>query len=431
MSKRRKKDGPSREDAVARPETNLPQFAGAASPKPPAGADSCWTILCVCVLLAATVWIVFGQTLHFGFINSDEQSYVVKNDEIVHGFSWRAVVWIFTHTVSLNWHPLTMLSHMLDCQLYGLNAGGHHLSNVLLHTVSAILLFLVLRDMTGALWRSAFVAAVFAVHPLHVESVAWVAERKDVLSGVFFMLTIMAYLRYVRQPSWQRHLVVWLAFALGLMSKSMLVTLPFVLLLLDYWPLRRFAPGRFSIPWSLIREKIPLLVLTVIFCVITILTQNGALNKYVSLSQCLTNAAASYAIYLGQMFWPAELAFPYPYPNSDRPLGEMAAAALVLAVISATAWIARRKHPYLMVGWMWYLGMLVPVIGLLQVGEEAHADHYTYLPQIGLYLMLTWLIADLSVRLRHRFFLFDRRVRDGAGRVNFLCPRPNFLLERQ
>jgi tetratricopeptide (TPR) repeat protein len=378
----------------------------AASPGPPAGAGSRWAILGVCVFLAAAVWIVFGQALHFKFINYDDNEYVYENAGIVHGLSWRGLGWIFTHSVSSNWHPLTMLSHMLDCQFYGvLNAGGHHLTNVLLHTASVILLFLVLRDMTGARWRSAFVAAVFAVHPLHVESVAWVSERKDVLSGLFFMLTIWAYVRYVRRLSWGNYLLVVLAFVLGLMCKPMLVTVPFVLLLLDYWPLNRIRNSEFGIRnfTSLVREKIPLLGLAAVFCVVTMLTQTGAINSTQPLSQRLANALASYFIYLGQMFWPARLAVHYPPQEHGLSPGEIITAALVLAAISAAAWVARRKHPCLLVGWLWYLGMLVPVIGLVQVGEQAHADRYTYLPQIGLYLMLAWLVADLSVRLRHRF----------------------------
>ena len=406
MSRNRKKNTPLKKETAAHSKAIPVPPGGISPPGLSAGSGSRWTIFWVCVFLAAAVWIVFGQALHFKFINYDDNEYVYENAGIVHGLSWRGLGWIFTHSVSSNWHPLTMLSHMLDCQFYGvLNAGGHHLTNVLLHTASVILLFLVLRDMTGARWRSAFVAAVFAVHPLHVESVAWVSERKDVLSGLFFMLTIWAYVRYVRKSSWRSYLLVVLAFVLGLMCKPMLVTVPFVLLLLDYWPLNRIRNSEFGIRnfTSLVREKIPLLGLAAVFCVVTMLTQTGAINSTQPLSQRLANALASYFIYLGQMFWPARLAVHYPPQEHGLSPGEIITAALVLAAISAAAWVARRKHPCLLVGWLWYLGMLVPVIGLVQVGEQAHADRYTYLPQIGLYLMLAWLVADLSVRLRHRF----------------------------
>jgi len=379
--------------ALVRPKAGPAAAAGAAFLGRAAGADRRLTVLGICIFLAAAVWLVFGQTLHFGFTNYDDNLYVYDNPLIVHGLSWRGLGWIFTHSVSFNWHPLTMLSLMLDGQCYGLKAGGYHLTNVLLHTASVVLLFLALRDLTGALWRSAFVAAVFAVHPLHVESVAWVAERKDVLSGVFFMLTLWAYLYYVRQPSWRRYLLVLLAFALGLLSKPMLVTVPFVLLLLDYWPLQRFEPARCMIPWRLIREKIPLLLLAAGFCVLTLFMQAGARCPALPLSQRLANSLAAYVIYLGQLFWPAGLAAHYPYSGPGLPPVEIMAAALLLATISTAAWLARRKHPGLLVGWLWYVGMSVPVIGLVQVGDQPHADRYTYLPQIGLYIMIAWLPA--------------------------------------
>jgi Tfp pilus assembly protein PilF len=376
----------------------------AASPGPPAGAGSRWAILGVCVFLAAAVWFVFGQTLHFGFINFDDDLYVYENAAIIHGLSWGGIAWLFTHTVSFNWHPLTMLTHMLDCQFYGPNAGGHHLTNVLLHTASVILLFLVLRDMTGALWRSAFVAAVFAVHPLHVESVVWVAERKDVLSGLFFMLTLWAYVRYVRQLSWRRYLLIMLAFALGLMSKPMLVTLPFVLLLLDYWPLGRFenpnnVPEIFSVPRNVILEKIPLLVLAAAGCVATVLSQHNAIiaDESLPLALRIENAALSCVVYLQQMFYPAKLAVLYPLPANGIQIWKFFIAVMLLAAISGGVFVWRKKRPFMLVGWLWYLGMLVPVIGLVQVGAQMHADRYTYLPQIGLYLMITWMLAELAI----------------------------------
>jgi tetratricopeptide (TPR) repeat protein len=284
---------------------------------------------------------------------------------------------------------------MLDCQLYGLHPGGHHLTNVLLHTGTVIALFLVLRQMTGALWRSAFVAAVFAIHPLRVESVAWVAERKDVLSGLFFMLTIGAYVRYARRPySVARFGLVMLLFAMGLMCKPMLVTLPLVLLLLDYWPLHREESAG-----GLVMEKLPLLVLSAASCLATFLAQTGAIQsaRSYSLSLRFGNALVTCLVYLGQMVWPAGLAAFYPYPLNGLPAWEVALAGILLAGLSVAAWAERRRQPWLLMGWLWYLAMLLPVIGLIQVGMQAHADRYTYLPQIGICVAVTWLAAEWRV----------------------------------
>ena len=409
------------------------------------GSEGRWPIVGVCVFLAAVILAVFGQTLGYGFINYDDNGYVSENTQVIRGLTWKGIEWAFTHSVSANWHPLTVMSHMLDCQFYGLNAGGHHLTNVLLHTATAILLFLVLRQMmglrpeksigatvpqAGAFWGGAFVAAVFAIHPLRVESVAWVSERKDVLSGLFFMLTIGAYVRYVQgrsrvesressarsgslaldaRPSALDYCLVLLFFALGLMSKPMLVTLPFVLLLLDYWPLGRFTksaggPEWFFIPRRLLLEKIPLLILAAAGCVATLLAQHEAImkNEVMPFSLRITNALASYAVYLKQMFYPAKLAPLYPYPMNSVPVWESLIAFVFLVAVSAGVIAWRRKRPCLMVGWFWYLGMLVPVIGLVQVGTQAHADRYTYLPQIGLYVMVVWLVADLCATWRYR-----------------------------
>ena len=383
------------------------------------GSDSRWPNLGVCVFLVAVTSVVFGRTFGYGFINYDDNVYVSENTQVIRGLTWKGIEWAFTHSVSANWHPLTVMSHMLDCQYYGLNAGGHHLTNVLLHAATAILLFLVLRQITGAFWRSAFVAAVFAIHPLRVESVAWVSERKDVLSGVFFMLTIGAYTRYVSSGRWQVtradsnpslfYGLVLLFFALGLMSKPMLVTLPFVLLLLDCWPLGRFTksaggPEWFFIPRQLLLEKIPLLVLAAAGCVAALLAQHEAImkNEEMPFSLRISNALVSYAVYLKQMFYPAKLAPLYPYPMNSVPVWESLLAFVFLAAVSAGVIAWRRKRPCLMVGWFWYLGMLVPVIGLVQVGTQAHADRYTYLPQIGLSVMVVWLVADLCTAWRYR-----------------------------
>jgi protein O-mannosyl-transferase len=362
--------------------------------------------------------MVFGQTLGDDFINYDDQNYVYENTKITGGLNMAGIAWAFSHVHAQNWHPLTTISHMLDCQLYGLKAGGHHFTNVLLHTVAVLLLFAVLREMTGALWQSAFVAAVFAIHPLHVESVAWVAERKDVLSAVFFMLTLGAYVRYARAPSITRYLAMAMLFALGLMSKPMLVTLPFVLLLLDYWPLKRFAPStsvkskakwldwweRQSLRRRLILEKIPLIALSAISGTVTFLAQRQALGwtEDLPVSLRFNNAVVTYVAYIWQMLWPVKLAVFYPHPESRVPLLEIVLALAVLIAITLTGIVFRRKQPYFITGWLWYLGMLVPVIGVIQVGWQGRADRYTYLPQIGLYVLAAWAFADLSASWRHQ-----------------------------
>jgi len=354
------------------------------------------------------VWLVFGQTVHYPFVNYDDNLYVYENPAVIGGLSLSGAKWAFTHTVALNWHPLTMLSHMLDCQFYGLNAGAHHLTNVLLHTASVILLFLVLRQMTGKTWPSAMVAAVFAIHPLRAESVAWVAERKDVLSGLFFMLTLWAYVRYARRPfSLGRYLCVVVLFALGLLSKPMLVTLPFVLLLLDYWPLGRFQLTNLRATFHALRplfwEKIPLFLLAAVLSIVTFIAQENfrITLENLPVASRLSNMIVSYGIYMWEMVWPQNLAAFYP-PMSTVPIWQMVIASALLTTVTAlTIWAARR-NAYLLVGWLWYLGMLVPAIGLVQAGSQSHADRYTYLPQIGLYLLLTWAAADWCARWRHR-----------------------------
>ncbi len=363
-------------------------------------AKSRVTDLLVCLGLVAVTWAVFGQTLAHDFVNFDDHVYVYENPLVMSGLSTEGIIDAFTHTHARNWHPLTTLSHMFDCQLYGLKAGNHHITNVILHTIAALLLFLVLKQMTRALWQSAFVAALFAIHPLHVESVAWIAERKDVLSAVFFMLTLAAYARYGRAPSPPRYLLVTLLFAFGLMSKPMLVTLPFVLLLLDYWPLGRIG-GQKSEVGSRVRrlltEKIPLFALSALSCIATLFAQRqdpSAIDQLPFLWR-LNNTFVSYVTYIWQMLWPARLAVFYPHPNNRLPLVEVILAIALLVVITLIVIYLRRTKPYLVTGWFWYLGMLVPVIGLVQVGEQAHADRYTYLPQIGLYIMITWAVGDL------------------------------------
>jgi len=361
----------------------------------------------VCLALVAITWFVFGQTLRHDFVNFDDHVYVYENPLVVKGLSTEGIIGAFTHTHALNWHPLTTLSHMLDCQLYGLKAGDHHLTNVILHTISVLLLFLVLKQITGALWQGAFVAALFAIHPLHVESVAWVAERKDVLSAVFFVLTLAAYARYARAPSTPRYLLVALLFACGLMSKPMLVTLPFVLLLLDYWPLGRLEAQKLEVGRRfrrLITEKIPLFALSTCSCLVTLFTQRQGPNPIDQLPFLwrLNNTFVSYVTYIWQMLWPVRLAAFYPHPNDRLPLLEVTAAVAFLVGVSLLVIYLRRSKPSLVTGWFWYLGMLVPVIGLIQVGEQAHADRYTYLPQIGLYIMIAWSVRDLLLESTSR-----------------------------
>jgi protein O-mannosyl-transferase len=360
--------------------------------------------LAVCVFLATAVVAVFGQTVDCDFVNYDDRVYVTENPDVQRGLTADGIGWAMKATVSANWHPLTLLSHMADCQFYGLKPGGHHLTSVVLHAATAILLFLVLRRMTGDLWPSAFVATVFAIHPLRVESVAWIAERKDVLSGLFFMLTLWAYVAYVRRPfSWVRYLTVVVLFALGLMAKPMLVTLPFVLLLLDYWPLGRVTfplpkAGGMAILRRLVAEKVPLLLLSVGSCVATSIAQTEVLARLekLPLSSRLGNAAMSYVAYLGQLFCPLNLSVFYPHTGVGLAGEKVAAALLLLAGISLGVLFCWRRVPCLPVGWLWYLGMLVPVIGVVQVGAQAMADRYTYLPQIGLCIALAWGIMHLT-----------------------------------
>ena len=356
---------------------------------------------CICVCLFVLTWVVYAQTLRYDFVNYDDPRYVYQNTRITSGISVANVAWAFSHIHSENWHPLTTITHMLDCQLHGLNAGWHHFTNVLLHSFAVVLLFVALKRMTGAVWRSAFVSAVFALHPLHVESVAWIAERKDVLSAFFFMLTLLAYLQYTRTLSIGRYLIVALVVALGLMSKPMLVTLPFVLLLLDYWPLERFETRRSNTRRrlsQLVLEKTPLIALSAVSSIITFLAQRGAIGwtEQLPVSARISNTLVSYVIYIRQMFWPAGLAVFYPHPENRLPVLEISLALIVLVGTTAAAFRFRKRAPYFITGWLWYLGMLVPVIGLVQVGWQGHADRYTYLPQIGLYIAVTWVVTDFT-----------------------------------
>ena len=354
-------------------------------------------VVLMCGVLALAVWLVFGQTLHHGFVNYDDNEYVYDNPAVVPGLTLRGIAWAFTHAHANNWHPLTWLSHMADCQLYGLDPAGHHLTSVVLHALNAILLFLVLRRMTGAFWPSAFVAMLFGVHPLRAESVAWVSERKDVLSGTFFMLTLAAYQAYVSRPSRWRYLAVLLALALGLMSKPMLVTVPVVLLLLDYWPLARWSRATAS---ALMREKLPLLALVLISIPLTLIAQRTAIQPLdaLPLQLRLANAVQAYVAYLGDLIAPIGLAVFRPRGPLDA--GTTVLALVLLAAITALAVRLRRTRPYVLIGWAWYVVMLAPTIGIIQVGIQTRADRYTYLPQIGLTLLVAWGAADLVRRWR-------------------------------
>jgi tetratricopeptide (TPR) repeat protein len=383
--------------------------------------------LCISLVLIAVILAVFWQVRNHEFIKFDDDEYVTNNPHVKSGLTLSGAIWAFVAMHSNNWHPLTWLSHMLDCELYGLNPGGHHLTNLLIHIVNTLLLFLVLKRMTGARWRSSFVAALFALHPLHVESVAWVAERKDVLSTFFWMLTMETYLRYVNYPRFHRYLLVLLCFTMGLMSKPMLVTLPFVLLLLDYWPLGRFRFGQLrsdcnvstqkslnlsdqrSSALHLVLEKTPFFVLSAVASILTFVAQQsgGTVKslKFFPLETRIANALVSYVTYIGKMVWPSRLGFFYPYP--DRvPIWQITGAALLLVCVSVLVIHASHRRPYLGMGWLWYLGTLVPVIGLVQVGLQAMADRYTYVPLIGLFIMIAWGIPDILKGWRHRKTVF-------------------------
>jgi len=358
-----------------------------------------------CIFLLGLVWVVFGQTLNHGFVNYDDGQYVYENPRITAGLSLDGIGWAFTHVHAYNWHPLTTISHMLDCQLYDLHPWGHHLSNVLLHAVGTVFLFLALRELTQARWPSAFVAAVFAIHPLHVSSVAWISERKDVISGIFFMLTLWTYARYARNRRrlWVSYVFALVFFAVGLMCKPTLVTLPFVLLLLDYWPLERFGGGSGKAKRKilyLVIEKIPFFLLSFVLCVVTVLAQNVVASP-VPLGTRVSNALVSYIVYTGQMFWPLDLAVVYPYPIHGLSVALTIVVLLLLIVISMLVFLWRREFPFLLVGWLWFLGVLVPMIGLIQVGVQARADRYTYLAEIGLYVLVTWGAIELLSRWRY------------------------------
>jgi hypothetical protein len=358
----------------------------------------------MCLGLMTLVALVYFPVHAYEFISLDDPQYVSANAYVGQGLTLAGLRWAFTSGGSFYWHPLTWLSHMLDVQLFGMKAGLHHVTNVAIHIASSVLLFAALTRMTGDRWRSLFVAAVFGVHPLHVESVAWVAERKDVLSTLFWMGTLYAYAGYVRDPRPRRMLVVTILFAGGLMAKPMIVTLPFALLLLDIWPLKRVGNGGGVSAWiPLVREKVPLFLLAVASVIVTLVSQSGtgavvALEK-LPLPVRVGNALVSYVDYLRDMVWPARLAAFYPLLKPS--LGIIVLAAGILAGITVLVVLMRKRFPYLPIGWFWYVGTLLPVIGLVQAGDQGRADRFTYVPLIGLFVIIAWGATDAARRLRY------------------------------
>jgi tetratricopeptide (TPR) repeat protein len=361
----------------------------------------------IAAALAIATLAVYGQVISHQFITLDDDLYIRDNPMVNRGLTLNGMAWAFTTFHAANWHPLTWLSHMVDSQFFGLNAGGHLSVNALFHVSNTLLLFFFLKRVTGARWRSAIVAALFALHPLHVESVAWAAERKDTLSTFFGLLCLFAYVRYVEKPSWKKYALVAVWLALGLMTKPMLVSWPFVLLLLDYWPLRRLewrpAHGlkRFAKDWlPLVREKLPLFCLVIPSMFVTHIAQahGGAMADLIAapLSWRLANALVSYAKYLFLTFWPADLAVYYPVLHHLVPAWQWIAALILLSAITAVALRHARERSYLISGWLWFLGTLVPVIGLVRVGAQEMADRYTYIPSIGLFVALVFAVADLA-----------------------------------
>jgi tetratricopeptide (TPR) repeat protein len=368
-----------------------------------------YSVLVVLMLISLTL-IVYWPVQNYEFVNYDDSLYVYDNYRVRSGINIENLIYAVTDVHTGHWHPLPILSHMLDWQLFGNNAGGHHWTSVTIHILNTLLLFIFFRYATGAIWKSAFIAALFAIHPLNVESVAWIAERKNVLSTFFWILTMLSYVWYVQLPGGKRYLPVFFCFALGLMSKSMLVTLPFALLLLDYWPLNRLGidfqnedqnettsiiadKGRISF---LVLEKIPLLVLTMISICLTFYAAQSvntvASSNIVPLTERISNAIFSYAVYIRKLFWPVDLAV--FYPHTHIPIWQGSVAALLLAAITILAIKYYRKYPYLIVGWFWYLGTLVPVIGFVQVGDQSMADRYAYVPFIGLFTIIAWGVSQ-------------------------------------
>ncbi len=384
----------------------------------PTNPSNLWVT--VTVVLAAVTFVLYAPVLHHDFVGLDDQVYVTDNPTVQDGLTWKGIGWAFTSVHGSNWHPVTWLSHMLDCQLFAMQSGMHHLTNLILHAANACLLFYVLFRMTALVWPSALVALLFAIHPTHVESVAWVAERKDVLSTFLALATILAYVRYTEQPSARRHLLITAALAVGLCAKPMLVTLPFVLLLLDYWPLNRFNDCKPTLADHLTRarrliaEKLPLMLLVILSSAVTLYAQRsgGAVvgAELLSIESRVGNAMLSYVKYLYMAVWPTGLAVYYSHPFT-RPDGvAVIGATLLLGALTVIALAAARKHPYIAVGWLWYIGMLVPVIGVVQVGSQMLADRYTYVPLIGIFIAVAWTLQSFVTQARQPSALRKRIV---------------------
>ena len=367
-------------------------------------------VLVAIALVIATIALYYPVSGH-PFLNYDDDSYVVHNRHVQAGLTAETVKWAFVSLQASNWHPLTWLSHTLDCQMFGLDAGKHHETNLLLHVINVVLLFLVLWRATSYIGRSAMVAALFALHPINVESVAWIAERKNLLSMMFFLLTLGAYRWYARQPGWTRYLIVFALFALGLMAKPQVITLPFVLLLWDYWPLKRMPlpnpakdPSNSGIPVKSVRwllmEKLPLLGLSIASAVITVIAQyqSGSMtgSHWQPFSARVANAIVAYVLYLGKAIWPSHLTIMYPHTGNAMRLWQVFGALVFLIAITSVVVRERHRQRYLLVGWLWFLGTLVPMIGLVQVGAQSMADRYAYLPFVGLFIMICWAAAEIS-----------------------------------
>jgi protein O-mannosyl-transferase len=366
----------------------------------------------VYLLLLVLIFFVFFQTRTHGFINYDDETYITSNPHVAQGLNVQNMIWAFSTSDASNWHPLTWISHMMDIQIYGVNPGAHHFTNMLFHIANSFLIFFLFRKMTCEFWKSCFLAVLFAIHPLHVESVAWVAERKDVLSTFFGLITLWGYVRYVKKPGIYRYGLILIFYSLSLMAKPMLVTLPFVLLLMDYWPLRRFDKDipceeksqkrsyglkllvlRFSV------EKLPMVIVAIGSCFITLQVQQkggavGAVTMF-PLWDRVANALITYTTYIQKMFWPFDLAVIYPYPPSFT-VHEIILAGIILVVVSISGFMAAKRFPYIIVGWLWYIGTLVPVIGLVQIGSQSMADRYTYSPLIGIFIIIIWGVSDLT-----------------------------------
>jgi protein O-mannosyl-transferase len=353
-------------------------------------------IYLIVILLIVAICAAFGRTVGHDFINFDDNVYVTENSHIRSGISPNEISWAFSTKYFNLWLPLTLLSFMLDYQLYGLNAGGYHLTNLILHILSTLLLFWLFNRMTQAVWKSAFVAALFALHPLHAESVAWIAERKDVLSAFFWMITLCLYVFYTEKPAVKRYLLVIFSFILALLSKPMVVTLPAVMILLDYWPLKRFASRKGTtdlILWQL-KEKLPFFILSLILVIITLYSPGTSITKNFSDPSQLAKASVNFVMYLGKTFWPHDMAIYYPF-NMDVSTGRIWGAVSLIVIISAAVIIIAKRMPYLFVGWMWYVITLMPVVGIIQIGTHAMADRYHYLPSIGIGIVVAWGIPFL------------------------------------